>query len=282
MRTRNPNHRERWFGTSFEGLTSHRVARLLILADALPGLFTREGMLRRRLAMVDQQRLQFVLREFTHTLVRHYDVGEVLYQLSDHVTDVLGVTGSGVSLLDDADVFVTATKEQVEQVERLQQHFQEGPCGDAATTGTVAIVADLDRSADRWPKYAPSAVERGMRGVMGIPMGFDGTAIGALNVYSSEPRNWTGDEISAARLLADMATAYVVMIDRLRSAEQLAGQLRQALDSRVVIEQAKGVLARSHDIDVSEAFERLRRYARGNNRRLHDAAAEVVAGTLHL
>jgi AmiR/NasT family two-component response regulator len=78
-----------------------------------------------------------------------------------------------------------------------------------------------------------------------------------------------------------MATAYVVMIKRLRSAEQLAGQLQQALDSRVVIEQAKGVLARSHDIDVSEAFERLRRYARRNDRRLHDAAAEVVAGTLH-
>jgi GAF domain-containing protein len=164
----------------------------LILADALPALFTCEGMLRRRLAMVDQQRLQFVLREFTHTLVRRYDVGEVLYQLSDHVTDVLGVTGSGVSILDDADVlvFVTATNEQVEQVERLQQRFQEGPCGDDAATGAAAIIADLGRSADRWPKYAPSAVERGMRGVMGIPMGFDGTAIGALNVYSSEPRNY--------------------------------------------------------------------------------------------
>jgi AmiR/NasT family two-component response regulator len=121
-----------------------------------------------------------------------------------------------------------------------------------------------------------------MSAVMGIPMHIEGRAVGALNVYHREQRLWSDEEVSVAQVLADMATAYVVMVGELRSAEQVATQLQHALDSRVIIEQAKGGLARAHDIDVSTAFERLRRYARSNHRKLHDVAAEVVAGTLQL
>ena len=233
--------------------------------------------------MVDQQRLQSALRGFASTLVRRYEVGDVLYRLSDTVSDVLGVAGSGVSILDnDLLRFVTATSETVAEVERLQDHFEQGPCRDAAATTTTVVIDDLAAHRERWPKFAPAAVDRGLSAALGIPMHIDGTTVGALNVYDAAPRAWIAEEVTAAQLLADMATAYVVMVGQLRSAEQLAEQLQHALDSRIVIEQAKGALARDHDIDVSAAFELLRRYARKHNRNLHDVAAEVVDGTLHL
>lgn len=233
--------------------------------------------------MVDQQRLQSALRRFASTLVRRYEVGDVLYRLSDTVSDVLGVTGSGVSILDD-DVlrFVTATNEAVAEVERLQDHYAQGPCKDSVATATSVVIDDLAAHRQRWPKFAPAAVDRGLSAALGIPMHVDGTTVGALNVYNATPRAWTDEEVTAAQVLADMATAYVVMVGQLRSAEQLAEQLQHALDSRIVIEQAKGALARDHDLDVSVAFELLRRHARNNNRNIHDVAAEVVDGTLHL
>jgi len=234
--------------------------------------------------MVDQHQLHATLREFAHTLVRRYEVGDVLYRLSDHVSDVLDVTGSGVSIRDDDGqlVFVTATSDVVEEVERLQEQFEQGPCVEAAMTTAAVVSDDLRSDEHRWPKFAPAAVDRGMCAALSIPMHVEGMVVGALNVYDSAPRSWSEDEVGAAQVLAEMATVYVVMVSQLRSAEQLAAQLQHALDSRVVIEQAKGVLARAHEVDVSAAFERLRRYARNNHRNLHDVAAEVVDGTLQL
>ena len=233
--------------------------------------------------MVDQQRLQTALREFASTLVRRYELGDVLYRFSDDVTDVLGVAGSGVSILDNGVLrFETATSDTVEEIERLQDDFGEGPCKDAAeTAGSVAAV-DLAAFNERWPKFAPASVEAGLSAVLGIPMHLEGTTIGALNIYDAAPRPWSDEDMAAAQLLADMATAYIMMVGQLRSAEQLADQLQDALDSRVVIEQAKGALARGLDIDVSTAFELLRRHARNNQRKLHDVAAEVIEGTLRL
>lgn len=171
--------------------------------------------------MVDQHRLQLALREFAYTLVRGYDVGDVLYRLSDHVSDVLNVTGSGVSILEDEElVFVTATNDILEDVERMQERFRQGPCVDAATAATSVVVDDLRSHRDRWPKYVPAVVDRGLSAVLGIPMHVDGKVVGALNVYTSEPRAWSEEEVGVAQLLADMATAYVVMVGQLRSAEQ--------------------------------------------------------------
>jgi len=234
--------------------------------------------------MVDQPQLHATLREFAHTLVRRYEVGDVLYRLSDHVRDVLDVTGSGVSIREDDDqlVFVTATSNIIEEVERLQDQFGQGPCVEAAATATAVVIDDLRSHEHRWPAFGPAAVDRGLPAMLCIPMHVEGTVVGALNVYHSEPRAWSEEEVGAAQVLAEMATVYVVMVSQLRSAEQLAAQLQHALDSRVVIEQAKGVLARAHEVDVSGAFERLRRHARNNHRNLHDVAAEVVDGTLQL
>lgn len=168
--------------------------------------------------------------------MRRYEVGDVLYRLSDTVSDVLGVARSGVSILDnDVLRFVTATSETVAEVERLQDHFEQGPCKDAAATTSV-VIDDLAAHRERWPKFAPAAVDRGLSAALGIPMHVDGTTVDALNVYDAAPRAWTDEEVTAAQLLADMATTYIVMVGQLRSAEQL----QHALDSRIVIEQAKG------------------------------------------
>jgi GAF domain-containing protein len=152
--------------------------------------------------------------------------------------------------------------------------------GTASTEDEPIVVDDLRADVDRWPRFAPAAIDHGLPAVLGIPMHVDGTTIGALNVYDRRARTWTQAEITVAQVLADMATAYIFMVDRLHSAERLAQQLQRALDSRIVVEQAKGALARVHDIDVSEAFELLRGYARDSNHKVHDVAAAVVDGTL--
>jgi GAF domain-containing protein len=231
--------------------------------------------------MVDHRQLHAALRDFAHTLVRGYAVGDVLYRLSDDITEVLGVAGSGVSLLDGDDlVFVTATSDAVEHIERLQDHFGEGPCEDAASQASPVAIEDLAGHCDRWPRLAPAAVELGLPSVLAIPMHVDGRTVGAVNIYAEDRRTWTDEEVDAAQLLADMATSYILMVDQLRSAEQLADQLQHALDSRVVIEQAKGMVARTHDIGIPAALERLRRHARNTNQRLHAVAAQVIAGDL--
>jgi len=120
-----------------------------------------------------------------------------------------------------------------------------------------------------------------MVAVAGIPMAVGSHRIGALNVYDDKPRSWT-DDIPASRLLADMATGYILHARRMQEQQALAQQLRQALDSRIVIEQAKGMIAARQRIDSEDAFGVLRAYARRNSRKLHDAAGDVIDGVLNL
>lgn len=231
-----------------------------------------------RLLVLDQQRLQAALSEFAGTLVQSYEVGDVLYRFSDSVTHVLDVDGSGVSVLDGDGAlrFVTATNAAVDRVERLQERGGAGPCVEAASTETVMAISDLRAHQERWPGYVPGALDAGLHSVMSLPMRAKDQTVGALNTYRMSPHEWTDEEIGAAQTLSAMATAYVLMAGEIQSSQQRAEQLQHALQSRVVIEQAKGVLATQHDEGLDAAFERLRRYARSHNASAHQVAQEVV------
>jgi GAF domain-containing protein len=233
--------------------------------------------------MVDQARLSSVLTDFAHTLVRRYEVGEVLYQLTDRSVDVLGVAGAGVSLQDDSGKlrFVSATDEDSSKVERVQEDCQAGPCHNAHTQGEPMLVSDIV-ACEQWPQYRQQAGAVGYRAVAGIPMRLEGFRLGALNVYDRDLREWAPDEVTAAQALADVATSLVINARQLEQSRRVAEQLQHALDSRVVIEQAKGAVARDRGITVDEAFGMLRAHARAQNLKLHDIARGVVDQSLRL
>jgi len=235
------------------------------------------------MAMPDQAALNRVFAQYARTIVGRYDIGDLLYQLTDHVLSVLDVSGAGVCLADtDGQLqFVAASDQFVVTVEQSQVQASEGPCHDAYRSGQPVIVADLNR-VDCWPVYTPVAIKVGCQAVIGLPMRVDERCIGALNVYSDQPREWSDEDIQAAQLLADMASGYIINLRQFEQARQLAAQLQTALDSRVVIERAVGILAERHHLGIAEAFEVLRGYARRNNRKLHEVAGAVIEGTVRL
>src|SRR4051794_7216336 len=230
-----------------------------------------------RCAMADQRLLFKALSDFAHTLVLRYAVADVLFRLTDHVTDVLDVAGAGVSLGDkDGHLrFITASNELITEIERVQELAQHGACVDAYQSSVIVQCDDLTTET-RWSELVPDALRLGLRSVVAIPMRLSDASIGSLNVYDVRRRNWRDDDLQAAQLLADMAVSYVVNASDLERSERVRAQLQQALDSRVVIEQAKGMIAAEQEVGVDEAFKRLRQHARTRNASLHSVAEAVV------
>lgn len=234
--------------------------------------------------MVDRLALDNALREYTRGLLRSYDIGKTLYWLTDQVPLVVDVDGAGVFLgVEEAQLdLVTATDAKVTRIDAVQMEVGNGPCLDAYRRGEQVLSEDLTTET-RWPAaYLETAATAGFGAVAGLPMPVDDRPIGALNLYRNTPSPWSSEELEAAQLLADMATGYVVNVRNLDASATLSNQLSHALDSRVIIEQAKGVLAGRHGMDVDDAFDLLRRYARRERRSLHDLCREVVDGSLEL
>ena len=218
------------------------------------------------------------LSAFTHTLLTPYDTQTMLEELTDRVTAVLNLTGSGVVLAVDGHLtLASAMPTAVAELERLQEQQESGPSWDAFRTGEPVTVADLREHRSEWAAFREGAERLGLRAVAAVPMELEEWCVGALSLYAAEPREWPEEDVAATTALADMATGYLVNASKLRQQEQLAEQLQTALDSRVVIEQAKGMVAAAEGITVDEAFARLRRYARDRNLVLRAVAQQVVS-----
>lgn len=233
--------------------------------------------------MANQAALNRAFADYARTIARRYDIGDVLYRLTDQMLEVLDVDGAGVSIAERGGrlSFVTATDDRVARVEAAQIESGEGACYDAFVTGEPTTSADLTAEG-RWPGYVEVAAEHGLRGVAGIPMGTGEDRIGALNLYTAQPRTWRAEDLEVGQLLADMATGYVMNARTLTESQLLANQLQHALDSRIVIEQAKGIIAERQGLDTADAFQLIRKHARSHNARLHDIAAAIVDGSLKL
>ncbi|MCD9625229.1 GAF and ANTAR domain-containing protein [Rhabdothermincola salaria] len=227
--------------------------------------------------MTDQQALSRVLRQFARTMTGSYDITEVLYDLSGSVADVLDATAAGVALLDGEELrFVTATSDLGTDAERAQERFQDGPCLDSIRENQPVVVHDIGECHERWPGYAPVVEQLGLHAVLGIPLVLDDRRVGSLDVYSDEPRSWSDDEVNAALVLADVAAAYVVNASELLQSQRTTEQLQRALAGRVVIEQAKGVLAERARITTEEAFQRIRASARRQSVKIADVCRRVI------
>jgi len=218
-----------------------------------------------------------LLQRFARTLVHQYDLDEVLTELAGELKEVLEVAGAGVMLADDNhDLrFVSSSDETLKHLEDLQIELDEGPCLRAYRTADRVMATDL-RDDDRFPEFGPRAVEAGMLAVFSYPLQYEEEVFGALNLYRKEPGRMDEHQEELGAAFSDVSTLYLMHGSDDERREQLNHQLQGALDSRVIIEQAKGFIAATCDTTAADGFEMLRDYARGNGRRLREVATQVV------
>jgi len=230
--------------------------------------------------MYDQSLFLQTLSRFAETLPTHYDVQETLGELAESVTAVLDLSGSWVTIADDEGLrFVTAVSQAAAELDRDHQqlHPFPCPCREAYSTGEVVAVCDVREKSTRWPEFSASATRLSIAGVAAVPMRLADRVIGALNLYSSEPRQWSDEDLAVAGVLADVAASYLVNASKLRQQEQLSEQLQEALESRVVIEQAKGITAQQNSVTIDQAYQLMRRHARSNHASLRAVAEAIVS-----
>jgi len=215
--------------------------------------------------------------QLADTLAGNFDAVDFLHVVVSGSTGLLETDAAGVVLADAKGRLrvVAASDERARLLELLSLQLSEGVGFDAHVSGEL-VSADLAASTERWPAFAPSALEIGYRSVCAFPLRMRDTPLGALTVFRRSSVPLTPDQVVLGKALADVAAIGLLQQRAVRQAELLAEQLQQALDSRVLLEQAKGVLAERLDLDVSEAFHVLRRAARNSNTRLSDYARMVI------
>ncbi|TGO03946.1 GAF and ANTAR domain-containing protein [Serinibacter arcticus] len=214
--------------------------------------------------------------EFSKKLLTDYDIDEVMEELAERATALLGLMGSGVGLEREGRLeVITAVPPSVGPLEERQEADQDGPCVLALTTNTIVTVPDL-ATEERWPAYRQVAAQLHVRSVAAVPLTLTEKAIGSFNLYRDHTGPWSQGDLAAVTALANMATAFLVNASALAQQTQLTQQLQQALETRVLLEQAKGILAEANTITVTEAFSLIRRYARNRNIKIHDVANAVV------
>lgn len=226
-----------------------------------------------------------VLTDFARTLADRRNVSAVFDALVAYTTDLLGVDGVGVLLLgeDGSLAVATASNSMAGQIEQLEAELAEGPCTDSIRSGTYTLVPNLEAAVDEYPNFAPRAIAAGAFGIYGLPMGARlDHVIGAVDIITTKPIELSDEVLRTADMLAEVAVSYLVAIKAHEDASRLAVQLQGALDSRVFIEQAKGVLAGRHGIPLDDAFELMRRHARQHGQRLQDVSRLIRDGELDL
>jgi transcriptional regulator with GAF, ATPase, and Fis domain len=227
---------------------------------------------------VAPDRLAEVFVEVADTLVADFDVIEFLQMITRRTCELVAVTAVGL-LLDDGRGqlrLMAASDEKTRLLELFQLQHNEGPCLDAFTSGTPVVEADLAMAEHRWPTFAPRAAAAGLRSVHALPLRLRMTIIGALNLFGDRAGALNAADVRVVQALADVATIGLLQEQAIRHGEVLTEQLQHALNSRVVIEQAKGAIARVRGVSVDEAFDLLRSYARNSNRKLVEISRLVV------
>jgi len=232
--------------------------------------------------MTRDAKLARTLVELADTLVVGFDVVELLTVLAHRCVDVLDVEAAGLMLVaPDGDLRVMASSsEAMRLLELFELQAQEGPCLDCYRTGKPVMNQELAVANGRWPRFAPEALAAGFHSVHALPMRLRGTIIGALNLFHGEPGEMRRADIDSAQALADVATIAILQHRAALEAQILNEQLHHALNSRIVIEQAKGIIAERQHLDMEQAFSTLRSQARNHNRPLVEVAEAVIDGSL--
>jgi transcriptional regulator with GAF, ATPase, and Fis domain len=228
-----------------------------------------------------ETQLTDVFVEIADTLIADFDVIDFLHVLAERCVQVLDVAAAGLLLTDQQGTLqvVAASTERTRLLELFQLQTDQGPCVECFRSGQPVSVADLPATAGRWPSFTVAAAEVGFAAVHALPMRLRDEVIGALNLFDTTPRALDESKLRIGQALADVATIGLLQERAIRRRETLAEQLQTALTSRIVIEQAKGVVAERLHVDMDQAFTLLRDTARGHNRRLSDLAHAIVDGS---
>jgi transcriptional regulator with GAF, ATPase, and Fis domain len=234
-----------------------------------------------RVSRLDGELLSETFVVLTDTMVADFDVIEFLHVLTDRSAKLLDVSAAGLLLADPRGELrvVAASSEAARVLELFQLQSDQGPCLDCFRTGQPVSAADLEAEAERWPRFAAAARESGFGAVQALPMRLRDQVIGALNLFRAGAGAFDLADVRVGQALADVATIGLLHERSLRRSDILNEQLQAALNSRVVIEQAKGKLAERLGLDMEEAFSLLRDNARNRNLRLADLAQAFVDGT---
>lgn len=227
-----------------------------------------------------ERRLAQVFVELADTLVDDFDVLEFLSMLVERCVELLDVTAAGVVLSDQRGGLrmAAASSEQARLVELFSIQSDDGPCPECVRTGRPVSSGDLTTEDARWPRFAPAARAAGFHAAQAVPMRLRRTVIGAVSLLDTGTGGIHAASVDLGQALADVATIGILQERAIRRRDILAEQLQAALNSRVIIEQAKGILAERGRLDPSQAFALLRGQARSNNVRLSDLARDVITG----
>ena len=233
---------------------------------------------------VTQQRLLETFVKLADTLIDDYDVVDLLQVLVDTCRDVLDTTAAGILLADSRGELevVASTSEASRLVEIMQLSAEQGPCIESYRSGRSVSVPDIEVSKDEWWQFRGSALAQGFRSMDALPLRLRDTTIGTLNLLRSEPGAAPEDTIRAAQAFADVATIGILHERTLRESAILSEQLQAALNSRIVIEQAKGVISHTRGVPIDDAFALMRQYARSHSVGLSIVAARIVDRSLRL
>src|SRR5680860_177808 len=232
--------------------------------------------------MTREQQLSRVFVELADTMVAEYDVLDLLHTLADSTVELLHVDAAGIILSDQRGHLqvIASTTHQARLMELFTLKNSEGPCLDCFNTGQRVVNVDPAEAKSRWPRFKAESAEVGYQSTHAIPLRLRDRVIGAMNLFCIENSILTDDDIALGQGLADIATIGLLQERVVRQQELLAEQLQTALNTRILIEQAKGVLSERAGMDVDEAFATMRTYSRQMRLRLSSVAGGVIDGSL--
>jgi transcriptional regulator with GAF, ATPase, and Fis domain len=230
------------------------------------------------MSTLSAERLAKVFVEVADTLVTEFDLIEFMQMLADRVAGLIDPSTVGLLLADPSGELrlTAASHEATRFLELFQVEQQEGPCVDAFRAAQPVINIDLQAAGSRWPHFASRATTLGLSSVHAFPLRLRDEVIGALGVFGTAPGDLDDNEAQIVQALGDVAAIALLQERTIRGGEVLVEQLQGALNTRIIIEQAKGATAQAHNVSVDVAFEMIRAHARRTQQRLSDVARLVV------
>ena len=232
--------------------------------------------------MTREQRLAQVFVELADTMVAQFDVIDFMHTLAERCVELLSVDASGLMLADQRGQLqvIASSAESARLLEIFELQNSEGPCLDCFRSGEPVTNLDLEEMQARWPNFWPRVTDAGFQSVHALPMRLRADVIGAVNLFSIKYGKIDADDLAVGQALADVATIGLFQERAAQAKEMLAEQLQAALNSRILIEQAKGVLSERAQLPVDQAFDVMRTYARSNGLALTTVARQVIDGGL--
>jgi GAF domain-containing protein len=229
-----------------------------------------------------ESRLTSAFVTLADTLTTEYDIVDLLDLLVRECTEILDTEAGGLMLADSAGnlQLVASTSEEAELVEIMQLNAGAGPCLDCFATGEPVSVANIEEDSGSWPAFREAALEQGFRSVYAAPMKLRGTVIGTMNLLSKTLGDLNDRDIAVAQALTDVATIGILQERMIRESGLISEQLQRALDSRILIEQAKGVLSQTGQMNMDDAFTTMRKFARKHQLSLHFVAEGITNRTI--